>query len=100
MGIKQTEFKPCEAITLLLTRMDSNPQEFSFSKGSKWGDILQMVYQRQQDTSNKHVLVAIDDKECTMVWDKFTDISKKLLHQEFIRRILDVAKDEGAKNGN
>ena len=89
--------EPCEAVALLLARMDSNPQEFSFSKGSKWGDILQMVYQRQEDAKNKHVLVALGDKECTMVWDKFVDTSKKLLHQEFMRRILDVAKDEGEK---
>jgi hypothetical protein len=92
--------EPCEAVALLIARMDSNPQEFSFSKGSKWGDILQMVYQRQQDAKNKYVLVALDDRECTMVWDKFVDTSKKLLHQEFIRRILDVAKDKGAKDGN
>jgi hypothetical protein len=92
--------EPCEAVALLLTRMDSNPQEFTFSKNSKWGDILQMVYQRQQDAKNKYVLVALDDRECTMVWDKFVDTSKKLLHQEFIRRILDVDKDEGAKDGN
>ena len=91
---------PCDAVALLLTRMDSNPQEFSFTKGSKWCDILQMVYQRRQDSSNKHVLVALDDKECAMVWDKFVDTSKKSLHQEFIRRILDVDKDEGVKDGN
>ena len=94
IGIKQTEFKPCEAVALLMTRMDSNPQEFSFPKGSKWGDILQMVYQRKQDTANKHVLVALSDKECEMVWDKFVDTSKGLLHQEFLRRILAVDKQE------
>jgi len=29
-----------------------------------------------------------------MVWDKFVDTSKGLLHQEFLRRILAVDKQE------
>lgn len=84
---------PCEAVKLLLTRMDSNPREFSLSKNSKWGDVLQQVYQRSHSDSG-HVLVMLSDWECKMVWDKYLSVGKDMLHQEFIRRILDVDKQK------
>jgi len=86
--------EPCEAVKLLLTRMDSNPQEFSLSKNSKWGDVLQQMYQRRFSDST-HILVMLADWECKMVWEKYISIGKDMLHQEFIKRILDVDKQKG-----
>lgn len=85
--------EPCEAVKLLLTRMDSNPQEFNLSKGSKWGDVLQQTFQRRFSDSN-HILVMLSDWECKMVWDKYLSVGKDMLHQEFIKRILDVDKQK------
>jgi hypothetical protein len=85
--------EPCEAVKLLLTRMDSNPQEFSLSKNSKWGDVLQQMYQRRFSDS-AHILVMLADWECKMVWEKYISIGKDMLHQEFIKRILDVDKQK------
>lgn len=85
---------PCEAVKLLLTRMDSNPQEFSLSKGSKWGDVLQQVHQRRFSACPPNILEMLSDWECKMVWDKYLSVGKDMLHQEFIRRILDVDKQK------
>ena len=45
---KQTPDTPvtdtvCDAVKLLVTRMESNPDEFTLSKNSKWGDMMNMV---------------------------------------------------------
>lgn len=90
-------YEPCEAVKLLLTRMESNPQEFSFNKGSKWVDILQQIYQRRESSGNKHILVMLNDTEITMLWEKYVEAGKTQLHQEFIRRILAVDKPEFEK---
>lgn len=93
--------KYCEAVDLILARMDSNPDEFNLSRNSKWGDVLSLCRERLLGGKEKAGnLVVLGDHEIAGIWYKFVDIGKKELHKEFMRRILDVPKElrEGDAN--
>ena len=87
--------QPCEAVQLLIRRMDSNPQEFHLRRGGKWADVLSLCRQRLfgSDDDKTH-LVVLSDEEVQMVWSKFVEIGKGELHKEFMRRILRAGDEE------
>lgn len=87
--------EPCDAVKLLIKRMDSNPQEFHLRRGGKWADVLSLCRQRLfgSDDDKTH-LVVLSDEEVQMVWSKFVEIGKGELHKEFMRRILRTDEEE------
>lgn len=91
--------EPCDAVKLLIKRMESNPQEFHLRRGGKWADVLSLCRQRLfgSDDDKTH-LVVLSEEEVQMVWSKFVEIGKGELHKEFMRRILRT--DEEDEDGN
>ena len=91
--------KYCEAVDLILARMDSNPDEFNLNRGTKWADVLSLC--RQRLTGGKEYggnLVVLGDHEISAIWYKFVDVGKKELHKEFMRRILIKEETGDAEN--
>lgn len=87
--------EPCEAVQLLIKRMDSNPQEFHLRRGGMWADVLSLCRQRMFGTEDdKQHLVVLTDAEVQMVWNKFVEIGRGELHKEFMRRILRAGDEE------
>jgi hypothetical protein len=92
--------EPCEAVKLLIKRMDSNPQEFHLKRGGMWSDVLSLCRQRMFGSEeDKQHLVVLSDAEVEMVWNKFVEIGKTQLHHEFMRRILRAGETED-EDGN
>lgn len=81
--------EPCDAVQLLIKRMESNPQEFHLRRGGMWADVLSLCRQRMFGTEDdKQHLVVLTDAEVQMVWNKFVEIGRSELNKEFMRRIL------------
>lgn len=78
---------PCDAVKLLIARMESNPDEFTLTKNSRWGDMMNMVRTRHVEHDSSHLCILSDD-EIKLIWDKFCEAGKISLHNEFMRRIL------------
>lgn len=76
----------CEANKLLLSRMESNPDEFHLTKGGKWADYLNMLYNRVNGDNN--VLVMLTDAECEFMWNQYTIVAKANLHKNFMNRLF------------
>jgi hypothetical protein len=91
--------EPCDAVKLLIKRMDSNPQEFHLRRGGKWADVLSLCRQRMIGTGDDRLhLVVLTDAEVQMVWEKFIEIGRSELHKEFMRRILRTEDED--EDGN
>ncbi len=84
---------PCEAVVLLVQRMESNPEEFRLDAG-KWANLLAHVKKRVVD-KNADAFIILDDFEAEMVWNKFKAAGKKELHTFVMKKILEGEdKDE------
>ena len=84
---------PCEAVVLLVQRMESNPEEFRLDAG-KWANLLAHVKKRVVD-KNADAFIILDDFEAEMVWNKFKVAGKKELHTFVMKKILEGEdKDE------
>ncbi len=83
---------PCEAVMLLLQRMESHPGEFNLNTG-KWANLFGHVKERVVD-GNKNRLVILSDGECDMLWGKFIKAGQKQLHSFVMQKILEGEKDE------
>lgn len=79
---------PCEAVMLLMERMESNPDEFALNSSSKWHSFLEVVRRRVMD-GDKNALIILDDFECQMLWNKFKHAGKKSLHAFVMSKILE-----------
>lgn len=84
---------PCEAVSLLMQRMDSHPEEFTLDGGSKWGGLLMHVKKRVVD-SDANALIILDDFEAEMVWNKFRVVGKHQLHSFVMKKILEGSNEE------
>lgn len=84
---------PCEAVSLLMQRMDSHPEEFALNNSSKWNALLSVVKKRVVD-GDKDSLIILDDFECEMVWNKFRTVGKHQLHSFVMKKILEGSDDE------
>jgi len=89
----------CDAVKLLVTRMESNPDEFTLTKNSKWGDMMNMVRVRHIEHDSSRLCVLSDD-EVKLLWDKFCEAGKISLHTEFMRRILAAGDSPNGSEGN
>ena len=78
---------PCEAVVLLVQRMESNPEEFALDNSSKWGHFLSVVKKRVVD-KDANALIIIDDFEADMLWYKFRAAGRKQLHAFVMKKIL------------
>jgi hypothetical protein len=86
----------CEAVHLLMKRMESNIREF-FIDGQKtrFGDITHTVRLRILDPEkNKDRLFILNDTEIQAYWNKYIEESKKELHREVMARILSAGERE------
>ena len=84
---------PCEAVSLLMQRMETHPDEFKLNTSSKWHELFNVVKRRVLD-KNKDALVILDDFECEMLWGKFKDAGRRSLHGYVMKIILEEPKDE------
>ena len=78
---------PCDAVMLLVQRMESNPEEFRFDTG-KWANLLAHIKKRVVD-KNADAFIILDDFEAEMVWNKFKAAGKKELHSFIMEKILE-----------
>lgn len=84
---------PCEAVALLMQRMDSHPEEFALNSSSKWHSFLTVVKKRVVD-GDKDALIILDNFECEMVWNKFRVVGKHQLHSFVMKKILEGSNVE------
>ena len=84
---------PCDAVVLLIQRMESNPDEFAMNSSSKWHSVLDIVKRRVMD-NDKNAFIILEDFEAEMLWNKFKAAGKKSLHTFVMRKILEESKDE------
>ena len=84
---------PCEAVTLLIQRMETNPEEFALNSSSKWHDFLNVLKRRVVD-KDKDMLIILDDYETNALWKQFRTAGRKSLHSFVMRKILQGDKDE------
>ena len=85
--------KPCDAVMLLVQRMESHPEEFALNSTSKWHNLLSVVKRRVAD-GDKDSLIVLDDFEVEMVWNKFRHAGKKSLHAFIMQKIIEGEKDD------
>lgn len=78
---------PCEAVMLLLKRMQSHPEEFRLDAG-KWGHFLTVVKRRVVDKS-VDTLIILEDFEAEMLWNGFKTAGKKQLLSFVMEKILE-----------
>lgn len=84
---------PCDAVVLLMQRMDSHHEEFALNNTSKWHQFLSVLKQRVVD-GNKDALIILDDFEVDMLWGKFKHAGKKSLHTFIMKKILEGNENE------
>lgn len=89
MSTKKTVLRhfPCEAVMLLVQRMESNPEEFRLDTG-KWANLLAHIKKRVVD-KNADAFIILDDFEAEMVWNKFKAAGKRELHTFIMQKILE-----------
>jgi len=80
-------YHPCEAVMLLMQRMESNPEEFRLDTG-KWANLLAHIKKRVVD-KNADAFIILDDFEAEMVWNKFKAAGKRELHTFVMQKILE-----------
>ena len=85
--------KPCDAVMLLVQRMESHPEEFALNSTSKWHNLLSVVKKRAVD-GDKDALIVLDDFEVEMVWNKFRVVGKHQLHSFVMKKILEGADEK------
>jgi hypothetical protein len=85
--------KPCEAVLLLIQRMESHPEEFALNSTSKWHNFLSIVKSRVVD-KNQDALIILDDFEVEMMWNKYKSAAKKSLHAFVMQKILEGKDNE------
>jgi hypothetical protein len=78
---------PCEAVMLLVDRMETHYDEFRLEGTSKWGHLMSIVRRRVLD-KDENALIILDDFECEMLWGKFRAAGKKQLHSYVMEKIL------------
>jgi hypothetical protein len=79
---------PCEAVELLVKRMDEHYDEFRLEPTTKWGSLMNVVKRRVID-KDANALIVLDDFECEMLWSKFRAAGKKQLHNYVMEKILE-----------
>lgn len=84
---------PCDAVLLVVQRMESHPEEFALNNTSKWHQFLTVVKTRVID-GNKDALIILEDFECEMMWNKFKAAGKKSLHAFIMKKILEGDDNE------
>lgn len=84
---------PCDAVLLVVQRMESHPEEFALNSTSKWHQFLSVVKKRVID-GDRDALIILDDFECDMMWNKFKTAGKKSLHSFVMAKILEGDGDE------
>ena len=84
---------PCDAVLLVVQRMESHPEEFALNSTSKWHQFLTVVKKRVVD-GDKDALIILEDFECDMMWNKFKAAGKKSLHAFIMKKILEGDDNE------
>ena len=79
---------PCDAVMLLMQRMESHPDEFALNTTSKWHNLLSVVKKRVVG-NDKDAFIILEDFECEMLWNKFKTAGKKTLHTFVMQKILE-----------
>lgn len=95
----------CEAVQLLLKRMDTNPEEFTFDveKGGewpdKWGRLIRDLYDRtecdriNEDYEERNIWPMVRQltvEEHKALMDKLAEIQKGNLMTYVLNRVMDV----------
>lgn len=78
---------PCEAVIMLVKRMDTHPEEFRLEENTKWGRLMAIVKARVVDR-DPNAFIVLEDFECEMLWGKFKAAGKKQLLNFVMEKIL------------
>jgi len=79
---------PCDAVMLLVQRMESHPEEFMLNSSSKWHQVLLTVKNRVVE-KNADAFIILEDFEAEMLWNKFKAAGKKSFHTFVMEKILE-----------
>jgi len=90
MQTKKTLYRqvPCDAVLLLMQRMESNPDDFALNSTSKWHGVLDTLKRRVVD-KNADAFIILEDFEAEMLWNKFKAAGKKSFHAFVMKKILE-----------
>lgn len=89
---KDKPSRPCEAVLLLVQRMDSHPEEFRLDSG-KWANLLAHVKKRVVD-KDPDAFIILEDFEAEMLWNKFKAAGKQSLLGFVMEKIIGEKKSE------
>ena len=78
----------CEAVVLLLKRMESNPEEFYIGKDQphKWRNIEANI--TRYASKDSHDLTYLEEHELEALWSRLKEIKKQQLHHDVMERLL------------
>lgn len=83
---------PCEAIMLLVQRMESHPEEFRLDSG-KWATLLMVIKKRVVD-KDADALIILEDFEVEIAWRKFKSAGQKQLRAYVMKKIIEREGDK------
>ena len=84
---------PCDAVMLLMQRMESHPDEFALNSKSKWHGVLDTLKSRVVE-KRTDAFIILEDFEAEMLWNKFKAAGKKSFHTFVMEKILEGDKNE------
>ena len=78
----------CEAVVLLLKRMESNPEEFYIGRERphKWRNIEANI--TRYASKDSHDLTYLEEHELEALWSRLKEIKKQQLHHDVMERLL------------
>ena len=86
----------CLGVQLLLSRMDSNPDEFVGGSGTRWSTLMDSVCNRKQKGTNpisgKYVS-ALTDAEVDALVSKYITLFRKKFDDYVMKEILNVEEE-------
>lgn len=82
-----------EGIRILLERMDTHPQEFSYGILQKWADVVGDIMQRAKGKADP--VPFLDDAEVQAIYDKLRDLERQEFTARVIRKLADTSEEPG-----
>lgn len=81
-----------QGVEILLSRMDSNPEEFVGDEAHKWGWVVNGLYDRVLE-ENAKALPYLNDEEVEALWDKFNVIRRDSFTHRVMETLLEDAQE-------
>lgn len=93
LSIKLNEARAAspDVVGMLLTRMESNPEDFTFAN-KQWGPLVRMMQQRAE-LGDKNVLFMLTDEEVESLWVGTVKAARQSLASWCMKNILKADED-------